>query len=140
VTLVTLPRLATPRPSVLLLTALLVVVALAIATHGLVRSSLSATSAPCPTVGLTAIVRVGNSGGGGVAFHRNPDLDPGSRELTYPEDTWLRVIAAPLVDEGVTFARVRASDGVEGYLPVRYLVPEPASGCFPASARNAAAG
>jgi hypothetical protein len=117
----------------LLVVAPVLVFSFALAAYAVLRRSPDAAPPPCPIAGLTAIVRVGNSGGGGVAFHRNPDLDPGSRELTYPENTWLRVIAAPLVDEGVTFARVRASDGVEGYLPVRYLVPEPASGCFRAA-------
>jgi hypothetical protein len=94
------------------------------------RSLANTPPVPCPTAGLTTIVRVGNAGGGGVAFHRTANLDPSSHELTYPEETWLRVLDAPIVDEGVTFAHVRASDGVEGYLPIRYLVPEPASGCF----------
>jgi hypothetical protein len=93
-------------------------------------SAPTARPTPCPADVLTARVRVGNAGGGPVAFHRVPDLDPSSHELSYPEGTQLRVVEAPIVAEGVTFALVRAGDGVEGYLPVRYLVPEPDSGCF----------
>jgi micrococcal nuclease len=79
---------------------------------------------------LTRLARIGNSGGNGVAFHRVPDNDASSREMVYPDDTILRVLEAPISGDGHVFARIVAPDGIEGFLPLRYLLPDPGSACF----------
>jgi hypothetical protein len=118
--------------------AILLALAIAACAPGTVPAPPTATAVPCPPDRQALSVRVGNTGGAGVTLHRLPDLDFTSHELSYPDDTALTVLEFPVEGEGVIFAHVRTDEGVEGYLPVRYLLAQAGSACFVSPTATAA--
>lgn len=85
------------------------------------------TPASTPTVRGTPTppgqdtLRVGNTDGQGVYIRRTPRLD--DRIRPWRDGTPMVVLGPPQTANGLTWLRVRAPDGVEGYIPAQYLVP-----------------
>lgn len=76
------------------------------------------TPGPSPTG--QAALRVGNTGGEGVWLRRTPNLDDKIRP--WMDGTPMVVIGPRVVGDGRMWEKVRAPDGVEGYIPPEYLV------------------
>lgn len=64
---------------------------------------------------------MGNTGGEGVFIRRTPNMNDKIRP--WQEGTRMMVLGAPETVNGVSWLKVRAPDGVEGYIPAQYLVP-----------------
>lgn len=77
-----------------------------------------ATPTPTPETGEVERMRVANTDGVGVAFRASPRMDD-----RVPHGLLEGVEATVLEREGDDWARVRADDGREGWVPTRYLEP-----------------
>lgn len=86
-----------------------------------VPPSPTATKTPVPDT--PQIMLVANTGGLGVYLRRTPNLD--DRVRAWQEGTKMEVIGQPVESAGRRWYRVRAPDGVEGYIPAEYLVNAP---------------
>jgi len=78
-----------------------------------------ATSAAAPAAAVDR-VWVGNTDGEGVYLRKTPVM--ADRIKAYPDKTVLVIIDADTDGDGQRWHKVRAPDGVEGYVPVQYTV------------------
>lgn len=79
------------------------------------------TSTPVPD--LPQKMAVGNTGGEGVFLRKTPHLD--DRIRPWVEGTQMEILGMPEDSDGLKWFKVRAPDGVEGYIPDQYLVNQP---------------
>ncbi len=91
-----------------------------IATVVLLPTSTTVAPTAVPSTGVA--VYVGNTGGIGVYVRKT--TRPDDRVKAYPDNTRLDVIGPDVEAEGRTWKHVRAPDGIEGYVPAQYTVPE----------------
>ena len=86
-------------------------------------STASAPAAPSPTAIRTVqtVMKVGNTGREGVYIRRTPNMNDKIRP--WMDGTPMTVLGPPQTVNGITWIKVRAPDGVEGYIPSQYLVP-----------------
>ena len=75
-----------------------------------------------PTRVAQQMMKVGNTDREGVYLRRTPNMDDKIRP--WMDGTPMTVLAQPVTVNGVTWLKVRAPDGVEGYIPSQYLVPQ----------------
>ena len=68
------------------------------------------------------VMKVGNTDREGAYLSRTPNMDDKIRP--WMDGTPMTVLAQPETINGVTWLKVRAPDGVEGYIPSQYLVPQ----------------
>ncbi len=83
-----------------------------------------ATQAPppaTPTPVAQTVMRVGNTDDEGVFIRRTPRMEDKIRP--WQDGTSMAVLGPPQTVDGIVWLRVRAPDGVEGYVPAQYLVP-----------------
>ena len=85
----------------------------------------SAPAVPSPPAGATAVVqpvmKVGNTDRMGVYIRRTPNMNDKIRPWT--DGTPMVVLGKPETIDGISWTKVRAPDGTEGYVPSQYLVP-----------------
>ncbi|HZK66356.1 MAG TPA: hypothetical protein VFD42_02260, partial [Chloroflexota bacterium] len=81
------------------------------------------TPTPSPMPTGQAGLRVGNTGGEGVWLRRTPNLDDKIRP--WMDGTPMVVTGPRVMGDGRIWEKVRAPDGVEGYIPAEYLVGGP---------------
>jgi hypothetical protein len=70
---------------------------------------------------LQSMMRVGNTDREGVFIRSTPNLNDKIRP--WMDGTPMTVVGQPETVGGITWLKVRAPDGVEGYVPSQYLVP-----------------
>lgn len=68
-----------------------------------------------------SVMKVGNTDRQGVFIRRTPNLNDKIRP--WMDGTPMTVLGPPQAADGVNWLKVRAPDGVEGYIPSQYLVP-----------------
>jgi len=80
-----------------------------------------ATATPVPDT--PAVMLVGNTDGLGVYIRRTPRADDKIR--AWQDGTRMEIIGPAVDSEGRKWRKVRAPDGVEGYIPIEFLVDVP---------------
>lgn len=70
----------------------------------------------------TVTLFVGNTGGDGVYIRATPNLD--DKLIAWPDGSAMTVLGAALDKAGRLWFNVRSSDGVIGWVPESYLVPD----------------
>ena len=89
-----------------------------------IRVYLPTPTPVAPTATATAPVqrvKVGNTGGEGVALRRTPHMN--DRLLALPDNTILEIIGPDETSEGINWKHVRDPRGNVGYVPAQYTVP-----------------
>ncbi len=83
------------------------------------------TAAPTPTRAAEAskIMLVGNTDGQGVYLRRTPRLD--DKLQAWADRTRMEVTGNPVDGDGRKWWKVRTPSGVDGYVPVEFLVDLP---------------
>jgi len=79
------------------------------------------TATTVPDIPQTMLVA--NTGGQGVYVRRTPNLD--DKLQAWQDGTKMEVIGQPVEAGGKRWYKVRAPNGVEGYIPAEYLVNAP---------------
>ncbi len=82
---------------------------------------LPATATPVPDT--PAVMLVGNTDGLGVYIRRTPRAADKIR--AWQDGTKMEIIGPAVDSEGRKWLKVRAPDGVEGYIPIEFLVDVP---------------
>jgi hypothetical protein len=78
---------------------------------------------PAATTPGQSVMKVGNTDRAGVYIRRTPNLDDKIRP--WMDGTAMTILGPPqTTPDGTTWLNVRAPDGVEGYIPSQYLVPQ----------------
>ncbi len=77
------------------------------------------TATPVPDRPQTMIV--GNTEGQGVFLRRTPNMN--DRLRAWMDGARMEIIGPSVESDGLRWAKVRAPDGAEGYIPEQYLVP-----------------
>ena len=80
-----------------------------------------ATSTPVPAA--PRLMVVGNTDGQGVFLRKTPQLNDKVR--AWVDGTKMQVTGGRVESDGVSWLKVTAPDGTEGYIPEQYLVPAP---------------
>ncbi len=111
-------RPTSPRPEDTPVTA---APAVATATPVVVDVQTSSVPQPTATPGAQTAMRVGNTGGDGVFIRRTPNMNDKIRP--WQDGTQMTVLGSPVTVNGISWLKVRAPDGAEGYIPQQYLVP-----------------
>lgn len=78
---------------------------------------------PTPVPDKPKVMVVANTDGIGVYLRRSPKLD--DRLRPWVEGTRFEVSGDPVEADGVQWLKVKAPDGVEGFIPARFLVAAP---------------
>lgn len=87
----------------------------------------SGTAPAAPSTAATAtstaqtVMKVGNTDREGVYIRRTPNMNDKIRP--WMDGTPMTVLGPPQTVNGIIWIKVRAPDGVEGYVPAQYLVP-----------------
>lgn len=77
------------------------------------------TATPVPE--KPTVLAVGNTEGQGVYVRRTPNM--ADRLKVWPDGARMEILRKGIQGDGRTWARVRAPDGAEGYVPEQFLVP-----------------
>ncbi|MGI5836663.1 MAG: SH3 domain-containing protein, partial [Chloroflexota bacterium] len=81
----------------------------------------TATATPVPDA--SQIMLVANTDGLGVYIRRTPN--PNDKINAYQDGTKMEVIGQAVESAGQKWYKVRAPDGIEGYIPAQFLVDAP---------------